>query len=153
MHKYFVDFFSQSQSQSQRFFITTKIGIIHRMTQRLKPIGVYLSHKYLPLFTIQWPHLDDNSVCTGARTEAVRPRKLRHSRHKLHWNRSTDSSAICDGKTATTMAAPLQWTTMMPNIKVWKYHSIYITLRNISHQCSLWGLKRGIYAINWFSGR
>ena len=82
----------------------------------------------------EWPHFDDNSVSTGVSTEAVRPRKLRHSRHKLHWNRSTDSSATSDGKIATAMAAPLEWTTMMPNIKVWKSHS---NLRNISQQCSL----------------
>ena len=88
------------------------------MTQGLKPIWIYLSHKFLPLFTLQWPHFDDNSVSTGASTEAVRPKKLRHSRHKLHWNQSTDFSATSDGKTDTTMAAPLQWTTMMPNIEV-----------------------------------
>ena len=46
------------------------------MTQRLKPIWVYLSHKFLPLFTVQWPHFDDNSVSTGASTETVRPKKL-----------------------------------------------------------------------------
>ena len=108
---------SQSQSQSQIFYYN-KIIIIHRMTQRLKPIWMYLSHKFLPLFILQWPHFDDNSVSTGASTEAVRAKKLRHSRHKLHWNRSIDSSATSDGKTDTTMAAPLQWITMMRNIEV-----------------------------------
>ena len=88
------------------------------MTQRLKPIWIYLSQKFSPLFTLQRPHFDDNSVSTGASTEAVRPKKLRHSRHKLHWNRSKDSSATSDGMTDTTMAAPLQWTTMMQNIEV-----------------------------------
>ena len=75
------------------------------MTQRLKPIWIYLSHKFLPLFTLQWPHSDDNSVSPSASTEAVRPKKLCHSRHKLHWNRSTDSSATSGGKTDTAMAA------------------------------------------------
>ena len=107
---------SQVKGKSKIFYYN-KI-IIHRMTQRLKPIWIYLSHKFLPLFTLQRPHFDDNSVSTGASTGAVRSKKLRHSRHKLHWNRSTDSSATSDGKTDTTMAAPLQWTTMMPNIEV-----------------------------------
>ena len=109
--------YSKSKSKSKIFYYN-KIIIIHRMTQRLKPIWIYLSQKFLPLFTLQRPHFDDNSVSTGASTEAVWPMKLRHSRHKLHWNRSTDSSATSDGKTDTTMAAPLQWTTMMPNIEV-----------------------------------
>ena len=65
---------SQSQNQSQRFYYK-KIITIHRMTQRLKPIWVYLSHKFLPLFSVQWLHFDDNSVSTGASTEAVRPTK------------------------------------------------------------------------------
>ena len=108
---------TKSKSKSKIFYYN-KIIIIDRMTQRLKPIWIYLSQKFLPLFTLQTPHFDDNSVSTGASTEAVRPMKLRHSRHKLHWNRSTDSSATSDGKTDTTMAAPLQWTTMMPNIEV-----------------------------------
>ena len=99
-------------------FYYNKIIIIHRMTQRLKPIWIYLSHKFLPLYTLQRPHFGDNSVSTGASTEAVQPKKLRHNRHKLHWNRSTDSSATSDGKTDTTVAVPLQWTTMMPNIEV-----------------------------------
>ena len=107
----------RSSSQVKDFYYN-KIIIIHRMTQRLKPIWIYLSHKFLPLFNLQRPHFDDNSVSTGANTEAVQPKKLRHNRHKLHWNRSTDSSATSDGKTDTTVAAPLQWTTMMPNIEV-----------------------------------
>ena len=106
-----------SQSQVKDFYYN-KIIIIHRMTQRLKPIWIYLSHKFLPLYTLQRPHFGDNSVSTGASTEAVQPKKLRHNRHKLHWNRSTDSSATSDGKTDTTVAVPLQWTTMMPNIEV-----------------------------------
>ena len=65
---------SQSQNQSQRFYYK-KIITIHRMTQRLKPIWIYLSHKFLPLFSVQWLHFDDNSVSTGTSTEAVRPTK------------------------------------------------------------------------------
>ena len=107
-----------SRSQEVKDFYYNKIIIIHRMTQRLKPIWIYLSHKFLPLYTLQRPHFGDNSVSTGASTEAVQPKKLRHNRHKLHWNRSTDCSATSDGKTDTTVAVPLQWTTMMPNIEV-----------------------------------
>ena len=110
--------FVKSKSSQVKDFYYNKIIIIHRMTQRLKPIWIYLSHKFLPLYTLQRPHFGDNSVSTGASTEAVQPKKLRHNRHKLHWNRSTDSSATSDGKTDTTVAVPLQWTTMMPNIEV-----------------------------------
>ena len=54
---FFLFFFSKS-----KIFYYNKIIIIHRMTQRLKPIWIYLSHKFLPLFTLQRPHFDDNSV-------------------------------------------------------------------------------------------
>ena len=56
-------------------FYYNKIIIIHRMTQRLKPIWIDLSHKFLPLYTLQRPHFGDNSVSTGAGTEAVQPKK------------------------------------------------------------------------------
>ena len=75
----------KSKSKSKIFYYN-KIIIIHRMTQRLKPIWIYLSYKFLPLFTLQRPHFDDNSVSMGASTEAVRPNFTEYYRYSL-WSK------------------------------------------------------------------
>ena len=79
------------------------------MTQRLKPIWIYLSQKFLPLFTLQRPHFDDNIVSTGASTEAWYGQ----------WSYVTaDTSCTEIDQQIPVQPATLQWTTMMPNIEV-----------------------------------
>ena len=128
------------------------------MTQRLKIIWIYLSHEFLPLFTVQIPHFDDNSVSMGASSEVVRPKKLRTSQppqvalksiNKLQCKQRRQDRH--HNASLLSCASEKQWCQTLK----WKDYSIYIyiyiALRNISHQCRLWRLLWDVYAFKWLS--
>ena len=123
-----------SQSQS-KYLDCNKMIVVHRITQRLKPIWIDLPRRILPLIIVKRSHYGENRVSMGASPETERPLKRRHSRLKLCWILSCWKPLV-QPATARLTIAPLQWVTVMPNITVSKYHNI--TQENILHILSLY---------------